>query len=292
MADSNTCVPATPNRGSILITGCSSGIGLGVAQGLAARGYRVFATARKDTDVQRLTGLGLESLRLDLTDSASIRAALAEILRRTGGTLDALFNNGAYGQPGAVEDLRREVLREQFETNLFGTHELTCEVIRIMRRQGYGRIVQNSSILGFISLPFRGAYNASKHALEGLTDTLRLELRGSGIHVSLIEPGPITSRFRANAHGAFRANIDTAASAFAETYRRVEGRLATEGDAQPFTLGPEAVLAKVIHALESPRPRVRYPVTFPTYLFAWLRRLLPARALDALLARVSGRENR
>ncbi|MEJ2508316.1 MAG: SDR family oxidoreductase [Gammaproteobacteria bacterium] len=279
-------------RGSILITGCSSGIGLCVAQGLAARGHRVFATARRVEDVERLNGLGLESLLLDLADSASIRAALAEILVRTGGTLDALFNNGAYGQPGAVEDLRREVLREQFETNLFGTHELTCEVIRVMRRQGHGRIIQNSSILGFISLPFRGAYNASKHALEGLTDTLRLELRGSGIHIALVEPGPITSRFRANAFAAFQRNIDVESSAFRDTYRRVERRLAKEGDAQPFTLGPEAVLAKVIHALESPRPRVRYPVTFPTYLFAWLRRVLPARALDALLIRVSRGENR
>ncbi len=279
-------------RKSVLITGCSSGIGLCVAQGLRERGYRVFATARKAKDVARLGELGLESLQLDLASSDSIRAALDEILQRTGGTLDALFNNGAYGQPGAVEDLRREVLREQFETNLFGTHELTCRVIPVMRRQGHGRIIHNSSVLGLIALPFRGAYNASKFALEGLSDTLRLELHGSGIHVSLIEPGPVTSRFRANAYAKYQQNIDAEQSAFRDTYRRMENRLTKQGPAQPFTLPPEAVLAKVIHALEATNPRVRYYVTFPTHLFAVLKRLLPHRALDWVLRRVSRGENR
>ncbi len=277
---------------SILITGCSSGIGLCVAQGLRARGYRVFATARKAEDVERLDALGLESLPLDLADSASIDAALTEILQRTNGRLDALFNNGAYGQPGAVEDLRRDVLRTQFETNLFGTHELTCRVIAVMRRQGHGRIVTNSSILGMISLPFRGAYAATKFALEGLTDTLRLELYGSGIHISLIEPGPITSRFRANAFAKYKENIDPAASHFRDVYHGMEQRLTKQGPAQPFTLPPEAVLAKVIHALESPRPKARYYVTFPTHLFGVLRRLLPSAALDWVLRRVSKNENR
>jgi len=279
-------------RKSVLVTGCSSGIGLCVAQGLHARGYRVFATARKDEDVARLNELGLESLPLDLAAPESIGAAVEEVLRRTGGTLDALFNNGAYGQPGAVEDLRREVLREQFETNLFGTHELTCRVIPVMRRQGHGRIIHNSSVLGLVALPFRGAYNASKFALEGLSDTLRLELHGSGIHVCLIEPGPVISRFRANAFAKYRQNIDAEASAFRDTYRRMENRLTKQGPAQPFTLPPEAVLAKVIHAIEAPRPKVRYYVTFPTYLFATLRRLLPHRALDWVLRRVSRGENR
>lgn len=280
------------NTLSILITGCSSGIGLCVAQGLHRRGYRVFASARKPDDVQALKDQGLESLWLDLADSESIHNAVHEVLERTGGRLDALFNNGAYGQPGAVEDLRRDVLREQFETNLFGTHELTCAVIPAMRRQGHGRIINNSSILGFMSLPFRGAYNASKHALEGLTDTLRLELHGSGIHVSLIEPGPITSRFRANAFAAYKKNIDVEHSVHLETYRRTEARLTKPGPAQPFTLPPEAVLAKVIHALESPHPKARYYVTFPTYLFGYLRRVLPGAALDWVLRRVSRGENR
>jgi NAD(P)-dependent dehydrogenase (short-subunit alcohol dehydrogenase family) len=202
-----------------------------------------------------------------------------------------LFNNGAYGQPGAVEDLTREVLREQFETNLFGTHELTCAVLPVMRRQGHGRIIQNSSVLGLISLPFRGAYNSSKHALEGLSDTLRMELHGTNIQIALIEPGPISSRFRANAFAKYQQHIDKAKSPFSDTYQRMEARLTKQGPAAPFTLPPEAVLAKVIHALESPRPRVRYYVTFPTYLFATLRRLLSHRALDWVLRRVSRGEN-
>lgn len=279
-------------RASVLITGCSSGIGLCVAEGLAARGYRVFASARREQDVAALAARGLESLRLDLDDPASIHAAFAEVLRRSGGTLDVLFNNGAYGQPGAVEDLSRDVLRAQFETNLFGTHELTCLAVAAMRRQGHGRIIHNSSVLGLVALRFRGAYVASKFALEGLTDTLRLELEGTGIHVSLIEPGPITSRFRANAMAVYRRTIDKANSPFRDTYDAMERRLAKEGPAAPFTLPPEAVLAKVIHAIESPRPKVRYYVTVPTYLFATLKRLLPHRVLDALLRAVSRGENR
>lgn len=276
----------------ILITGCSSGIGLCVARGLAARGWRVFATARKPEDVDRLGSEGFDALPLDLRDSDSIARAMESVLERSGGRLDALFNNGAYGQPGAVEDLRREVLRAQFETNVLGWLELTNRVIPVMRRQGHGRIIMNSSVLGLVALPFRGAYNASKFAIEGLSDTLRLELRGSGIHVSLIEPGPIESRFRANAFEKLRANIDTEHSVWREKYQGAIRRLTKEGPAAPFTLPPEAVLAKVIHALEARRPRARYYVTFPTYLLATLRRLLPTRALDAFLARISRAENR
>jgi NAD(P)-dependent dehydrogenase (short-subunit alcohol dehydrogenase family) len=268
---------------SVLITGCSSGIGQVVAEGLKARGYRVFASARKPADVERLAAAGFESLQLDLADSSSIRAAVEDILGRTRGTLDALFNNGAYGQPGAVEDLSREVLREQFETNLFGWHELTNLVLPVMRRQGHGRIIQNSSVLGFVALRYRGAYNASKYALEGLTDTLRLELAGSGIHVSLIEPGPIASRFRENAFRAYQRNINPAGSPHQDMYRRMEERLTKQGPAVPFTLPPEAVLRKVIHALESRHPRARYYVTFPTYLFGFLKRVLSDRMLDKVL---------
>ncbi len=277
---------------SILITGCSSGIGRCVAEGLQERGYRVFATARKAKDVADLQTRGLESLQLDLDDSDSIHRAVDAVLERTGGTLYALFNNGAYGQPGAVEDLSREVLRAQFETNLFGTHELTRRIIPIMRRQGYGRIIQNSSVLGFVAMAYRGAYNASKYALEGLTDTLRLELAGSGIHVSLIEPGPITSRFRTNAREMFHRHIDAGNSVHRATYEAMERRLAKPGPAAPFTLPPEAVLQKVIHALESNRPRVRYYVTFPTWLFATLKRVVPHTMLDQVLLRVARNENR
>lgn len=274
----------TPTR-SILITGCSSGIGHAAAHTLAARGWRVFATARAEADVARLAEEGLEALRLDLNSSASIKAAVATIQERTGSRLTALFNNGAYGQPGAVEDLSREVLRAQLETNLLGTHELTTRVLPMMRTQGHGRIVHNSSVLGFAALPYRGAYVCSKFALEGLTDTLRQELVGSGIHVSLIQPGPITSRFRDNAYRAFKANIDPIHSAHADTYRKVEARLASQAGKAPFTLGPEAVVKKLIHAVESKRPRPRYAVTLPTHLFAVLRRVLSTGGMDRVLLR-------
>jgi len=273
---------------SILITGCSSGIGYCVAHGLHKRGWRVFATARKPADVERLVAEGLESLPLDLDDSDSIESAVTEILARTGNRLDAVFHNGAYSQPGAVEDLGRDVLRKQFETNLFGWHELNNRVLPVMRAQGHGRIIYNSSILGFVAMRFRGAYNASKFALEGLTDTLRLELRGTGIHVSLIEPGPIISRIRQNSWQAYQAHIDPEHSPHRETYRRLEARLQKEGPAAPFTLGPEAVLKRVLHALECRRPKDRYYVTFPTYLFGFLKRVLPGRVLDKLLARAGG----
>lgn len=276
---------------SILITGCSSGIGLCVAQGLKDRGYRVFATARKAEDVTMLEQSGLESLQLDLADSGSIETAVETVLERTGGTLDALFNNGAYGQPGAVEDLSREVLRELFETNLFGTHELTCKVLPVMRRQGHGRIIQNSSVLGMVTLPFRGAYASSKHAMEGLTDALRMELHGSGIFVSLIEPGPITSRFRANAFAMYKKYIDKEHSPYRDIYEAMEKRLTKKGPVAPFTQPPEAVLERVIHALESRRPKLRYYVTVPTYLFAILKCLLSHRGLDWVMRRVSQNEN-
>ena len=272
---------------SILITGCSSGIGLAVAQGLAAKGWRVFASARKAEDVSRLQQLGLEALSLDVDDSASIHTAVAELLRRTGGTLDALFNNAGYGQPGAAEDVPRHAMRAQFETNLFGAWELLNAVLPVMRRQGHGRVLFNSSVLGFAAMKYRGAYNASKYAMEGLCDTLRLELAGSGIHVSLIEPGPIESRFRANALARFLANIDIAHSAHRASYEKQLQRLKKEGHAAPFTLPATAVLAKVERALLAARPAARYRVTFPTHLFWWLKRLLPTRWLDAVLARVA-----
>ncbi len=278
---------------AVLITGCSSGIGAAAASTLAARGWRVIPTARRAADVAGLQAAGwADAVQLDLADSASIAEALEATLARTGGRLEAVFNNGAYGQPGAVEDLSRETLREQLETNLLGTHELTRRVLPVMRRQGRGRIVQNSSVLGVIALPYRGAYVCSKFALEGLTDTLRQELTGTAIHVSLIQPGPIATRFRANAHRAFQARIDAERSAHADTYRAVERRLAGEGRATPFTREPEAVVRKLIHALEHPRPKARYHVTVPTHLFAALKRTLPTRWLDRVLLAATASERR
>jgi NAD(P)-dependent dehydrogenase (short-subunit alcohol dehydrogenase family) len=272
---------------SVLVTGCSSGIGRCIALGLANRGYRVFATVRQQKDVEALTRDGLESLQLDLSAPASVDQAVSEVLRRTGGELYALINNGAYGQHGAVEDLSRDVLRAQFETNLFGTHELTVRLMPVFRQQGAGRIVQISSILGLVCLIYRGAYNASKYALEALSDTMRLELQGTGIFVSLIEPGPIESRFRANAHRYYQANIDREHSAHRESYRKVEHRLGSDEDV-PFTLPAAAVLDKVIHALESPNPRIRYLVTVPAHGLARLKRWLPDRWMDRFIRRFAG----
>jgi len=275
-----------PAQQAILITGCSSGIGLCVANGLKDRGYRVIATARDPHDVEHLISQGHEALQLDLDDSQSIAQAVSEVLARTNNQLYALFNNGAYGQPGAVEDLSRDTLRKQFETNVFGWHELTNLILPVMRQQGYGRIIQNSSVLGFVALKYRGAYNASKYAIEGLTDTLRLEFRGTNIHFSLIEPGPIESAFRPNALKAFKENIDAEASPHQRIYKNLVKKLETEGPVVPFTLKADAVLDKVIHALEAKQPKPRYYVTFPTYLFGYLKRILPIRAMDTILNKV------
>jgi len=271
---------------TILITGCSSGIGYATAVELKKRGHKVIATARNSDDVTRLTQEGFTAIQLDLADSVSIQQAVNHTLELAHGRIDALFNNAAFGQPGAVEDLSRDVLRFQFETNLFGTHELTNLLIPLMRKQGNGRIIYNSSVLGLVAMKYRGAYNASKFALEGLADTLRLELHGTNIYISLIEPGPILSAFRKNAYTLYKQNIDPTYSFHRETYKVMEARLQKEGAAVPFTLPAKAVAEKVIHALETRRPKMRYYVTFPTYLFAFLKRILPISWLDTLLRKV------
>lgn len=271
---------------TILITGCSSGIGYSTALELKNRGHQVIATARKSEDVARLKEEGFTAIQLDLADTYSIKQAVIDTLELTGGRCDALFNNGAFGQPGAVEDLSRDVLRFQFETNLFGTHELTNLLIPIMRKQGHGRIIYNSSILGLVAMRYRGAYNASKFALEGLADTLRLELYGTNIHISLIEPGPILSDFRINSYALYKKNIDHVNSLHNEAYEAMETRLQKEGAAVAFTLPAKSVVDKVIHALEAKKPNMRYYVTFPTYLFVVLKRILPICWLDALLRKV------
>ncbi|MEX0431043.1 SDR family NAD(P)-dependent oxidoreductase [Spiribacter insolitus] len=305
---------AKPNPPVMLITGCSTGIGRHCAFALQKRGWRVFATARNPADVEALVRDGLnDALVMDVNDDASIQRAVGTLLERTRGRIDALFNNAGFGQPGALEDLPREALREQFETNVFGVHAMTRAVLPAMRAQGWGRIVQHSSVLGFIALPWRGAYNASKYALEGLTDTLRQELRGTGIEAILIQTGPVTSRFRANGWERFKrwvgvggpatatgiqasanlehANTDwrerVAASVHRDTYQAVIDRL--EGDGEPpFTLGPEAVARKLILAVESMDPKPRYHVTVPTHVFKALKRCLPTRALDTVIRWVNG----
>lgn len=270
---------------SILITGCSSGIGYHAAHALKARGWRVFATCRRPADCDRLRAEGLESFPLDYADEDSIASALAEVLTRTGGTLDALYNNGAFASPGLVEDLPRGALREIFEVNLFGYHDLTRRVLPVMRAQGHGRIINCSSVLGLVGLQWRGAYVATKFAMEGLTDVMRLELVGTGIHCILIEPGPITSMIREKAIPQFEKWIDWQNSAQRAKYEQFMHRLYENRGKDNFELGPEAVTAKLIHALESPRPKPRYYVTLPTYLAGTLRRLLSTRMMDWMRTR-------
>ncbi|UYV36436.1 SDR family NAD(P)-dependent oxidoreductase [Rhodobacteraceae bacterium D3-12] len=271
---------------SILITGCSSGIGYDAAQGLAARGWRVFAACRKAEDVARLKAEGLEAVQLDYANADSIVNALADVLEATGGTLDALYNNGAFALPGAVEDLPAQALREVFETNFFGLHELTRYVIPVMRAQGHGRIVNCSSVLGLVPMGWRGAYASTKFALEGLTDTLRIEMRDTPIHVITLNPGPISTKIRENSIPHFERWVDWKSSARAEQYQAdLLARLYEKRDADFFELKPGAVTKKLIHALESRRPRPRYYVTGATHLMGLARRLLPTRVLDWMIAK-------
>jgi len=266
---------------TVLITGCSSGIGLCAALSLQKRHYKVIASARNKQDLTRLRDLGLKNvIRLDLDSSDSICSAVEETLDLCGGKLFGLFNNAAYGQSGAVEDLTRETLRRNFETNLFGTHELTVRLLPAMLTLADARIVQNSSVLGLAAMPMRGAYNATKFALEGLSDTLRMELQGTGVKVVLIEPGPIASHFRKNAMAAFKKNINREGSRHREFYSEVLARLAKEGPASKFTLPPEAVVAKLQLALEAKRPKHRYYVTTPTWVIAILKRFVSSASLD------------
>ncbi len=270
---------------SILMTGCSSGIGLDAARGLKARGWRVFATCRQEADCARLRAEGLESFPLDYADESSIEAAMAEVVSRTGGTLDALYNNGAFACPGAVEDLPRGALRAIFETNLFGYHDLTRRVIPLMRAQGHGRIINCSSVLGLVALKWRGAYVATKFAMEGLTDVLRIEMADTGIKVILIEPGPVTSSIREKAIPHFERWIDWENSARATEYEGLRKRLYHSSGPDKWELPASAVTEKLIHALESPRPKPRYYVTTPTHLMGFARRILPTRMLDWLIAK-------
>lgn len=280
MPSSNAAMPP-----SIIVTGCSSGIGAHCARALKAEGWRVFATVRRQEDLASLEADGIEALLMDYTKPETIAALVETVLERTGGRLDALFNNGAYGQAGAVEDLPVEALRLQFETNVFGWHDLTRRVIPVMRRQGFGRIVQCSSILGIVPYRWRGAYNASKFAIEALSLTLRMELAGSSIHVSLIEPGPIASRFTANALTHIEKNIDLEHSVHAEEYRRQLRRLRGEAKPARGKLGPEAVHAVLRHALTAKTPKPHYVVTTPARQGVLLKKLLPA----ALFYRIIGR---
>jgi NAD(P)-dependent dehydrogenase (short-subunit alcohol dehydrogenase family) len=275
------------DKRTIIVTGASSGIGAYCARALQAEGWRVFATARKSGDIDLLSADGLEAFYLDYREPESIAAFFAGVMERTGGRLDALFNNGAYSQAGAVEDLSVAAIREQFEANFFGWHDLTQRAVPVMRAQGHGRIVHCSSILGLVPYRFRGAYAASKHALEGLMLCQRVELAGSGVHVSLIEPGPVKSKIAANGLAWFLKNIDHERSVHREAYAAELARLEAGGSVSRAKPGPEAVHAVLRHALLSRRPRPHYVVTWPARIGVALKRLLPAGLLYSVLARNS-----
>ncbi|MDK3072115.1 SDR family NAD(P)-dependent oxidoreductase [Sedimentitalea sp. JM2-8] len=272
---------------SILITGCSSGIGLDAARGLRSRGWRVFASCRQQEDCERLAAEGFDSPRIDYCDEDSIASGLAQVLDATGGTLDALFNNGAHQLAGLVEDLPTDGLRAIFQANLFGWHELTRRVIPVMRAQGHGHIVQCSSGLGFVAIPWRGAYTATKHALEGLSDTLRVELRGTGIRVVLIEPGPITTMFREKGIPYFEKYIDWRnAPRRADYESRLIPRMKNGSGPDRFELPASAVTAKLIRVLDSADPDPRYYVTTATYIGGYLKRVLSSRMIDRIVSRI------
>lgn len=271
---------------SVLITGCSSGIGFCLAQGLKQAGYRVFATARNPQDVENLRQLGFEAFQLDLKSSESIKQAVQAIHAQVD-CLYGLIHNGAYGQVGALEDISREALEAQFQANVFGWHELTNLVLPSMKQNNTGRIVYLSSVLGFVAMPFRGPYNASKFAIEGLVDTLRLELASTNIQLSLIQPGPIESKFRENAYKAFQANVDMRNSAYQANYQQMIKRLKSD-ELADYTLPPESILKCTLHALTAKKAKIHYWVTFPTKLLALLKRILPSRIMDKILFKAGG----
>ncbi|CEK09548.1 SDR family NAD(P)-dependent oxidoreductase [Legionella hackeliae] len=274
----------------ILITGCSSGIGYDTAIALSNRGHHVYATCRKEEDVKKLKSLGLEVVQMNIDDTHSITLAFYEILKKTSGRLDILINNAGYGQVGALEDVSRDALRSQFETNVFGLMDLTRLAIPVMRKQGHGRIINISSILGLISMPFTGAYCASKYAVEGLSDTLRLELQSSGIKVITIEPGPIESRFRDNIIDHSLKKINQEKSHFHQEYQIMLGDYRQNKSQSIFTRGTDAVINKIVHAIESRSPKTKYRVTLPAHLIAFLKRVLSVKMLDKMLAYASKRD--
>ena len=270
---------------NILITGCSCGIGYYCACELHKNGYKVYATTRKQEDVQKLKNLGLISFKLDVTQSDDIKNAVDFIEKDSGGKLDILFNNAGFGQPGALEDLSKTALKEQFETNVFGNFELTTTMLKLLRKSENPKIVQNSSVLGFISMKYRGAYNASKYALEGLSDTFRQELEPFGISVVLIEPGPIRSNFRKNAYEKFKRHIKVDGSFYEKEYKASIKRFESSSD-DPFTLGSDAVYKVLLKIINTKKPKPRYRVTFPTTLFWFLKRILSTKMLDSVLKNV------
>ena len=275
-----------PSEKTVLITGCSTGIGAATALFLKGRGWTVFPTARKEDDLDRLRSEGFHPIRMDMADAESVAAGADEVLERTGGQLDALVNNAGFAQSGAIEDIQGRHLRHQFEVNVFGLQDLTNRLIPLFRKQGHGRIVHISSVVGRISIPFLGAYSASKFAVEALADAQRVELRGSGVGVILIEPGPIITEFRRTAARHAKESLDWVSSRNSEFYaKELQRRESAPKKENWINKTPEDVAVKIAHALESPRPRRRYPITLPARLGECVRRFVPAAWSDGILAR-------
>lgn len=271
---------------SVLVTGCSSGIGRATAEVLRTAGWKVFPTARKAEDLEALRTDGFEAVELDIATSGSVVACIETVLEKNGGKLGAVVNNAGFGMPGAIQDLTRDAMRQQFEVNLFGLQELTNLLVPVFRKQGYGRIVNISSVVGRLSLPFMGIYSASKFALEAVSDAQRIELSLDPISVSLVEPGPIRTRFSTNCAGQGEVRLDVNGSRFGAAYKKYFDKRRNGGMAEDrFRLPPEAVAGKIRHALESPRPKIRYRVTIPAYLGDWAARWMPAGLIDRLMTR-------
>jgi len=268
---------------NIVITGCSTGIGLETARYLKNKSVKVYPTARTRKDVEMLRKFGFEhAMQLDVRKADEITAVISKVLE-IDGKIDVWFNNAGYGQPGAIEDITTEVLKEQFETNVFGLHECTRQIIPLMRKQGSGKIIQHSSVLGLISLFGRGAYNASKYAIEGLTDTLRLELKDTDIYPVLLNTGPITSHFRETAVKKLEENIDTEHSVFNEKYQQsIKGT----GKKVPFNESAESVAKVVYEIILAEKPKPRYYITKATYLLGYIKRVLSTRLLDHILMKI------
>ena len=270
---------------TVLITGCSSGIGLAAAMEMKTRGWSVWATARKPEDLEQLRGQGLHALELDMADPKSNEHAVHILREATGGSLKALVNNAGFGQPGALEDLSRDQMRQQFEVNVFGLQELTNRLLPDLTAEGDGRLVHVSSVVGRVALPFMGIYSASKFAVEAMADAQRVELDGTGVKVCLVEPGPIVTRFSVNAVDQGAEALLKVNSRFQDLYKQGLDERKNAGSTKPFALPPEAVAKKIAHALTSKRPRRRYKVTFPAYLGSVLSRAAPDALIDAILIR-------
>lgn len=282
----NPNMPPMTEQKIILITGCSSGIGCATALVMRDAGWRVLATARQAVDVERLRGEGFESFVVDYADTGSLEAARDYIVQNCGGRIDALFNNGAFACPGAAEDLPRGALREIFETNVFGLHELTTLIIPLMRAQGFGRVLNCSSVLGVVTAPWRGAYVSTKFALEGLTDTLRVEMADTPIKFILINPGPITSKIRANSIPHFERWIDWKNSPRKAQYETLLHRLYEDNGPDKYELPARDVGELVLRACDAKSPKARYFITVPAKMASRLKRILPTAMLDRMLAKI------